>query len=268
MTTLDVPVPRARKTRYLPPQHGAWAFLGLPLIMGGLVAPATPLLALLAMAWIGAYPLSYAVLGMIRSPRPERFRRPAAVWAMLVGPACAVFVVVQPWLLGAGAVLVILFAINAVYARRNDERSLVNDLVFILECSAIVPIMWGIGSAADSPTGRPELPVPADVWLLAALCTLVLIGSTLHVKSLIRERADPRYASASKTYAMACLPAGAALALAWGLPDGWWLLVPFVVLALRAWRPMRGQQRPGVIGAIELLCFVVTAAAAALAVST
>jgi hypothetical protein len=97
------------------------------------------------------------------------------------------------------------------------------------------------------------------VWLLAALCALVLIGSTLHVKSLIRERADPRYARASKTYAMVCLPAGATLALAWGLPDGWWLLVPFVVLTLRAWRPMRGQQRPGVIGAIALLCFVVTA---------
>jgi hypothetical protein len=267
MTTLDVSTPRARKTRYLPPQHGAWAFLGLPLILGALIAPATPLLALLALSWISAYPLSYAVLGMIRSPHAERFRRPAGVWAMVVAPACAVLVVAQPWLLGPGALFAILFAINAVYARRNDERSLVNDLVFILECSAIVPIMWGIGSAASSASGRPDLPVPAEVWLLAALCTLVLIGSTLHVKSLIRERADPRYTSASKMYATACLPAGTALALAWGLPNGWWLLVPFVALALRAWRPMRGRQRPGVIGAIELVCFVATATAAALAVA-
>jgi hypothetical protein len=267
MTTLDVSVHRARTKRYLPPQHGAWAFLGLPLILGALVAPVTPLLAVLAVAWICAYPLSYAALGMIRSPRPERFRRPAAVWAVVVVPACVVLVWVQPWLLAAGAVLVILFAINAVYARRNDERSLANDLVFVLECSAIIPIMWGIGSAADSPTGRPELPVPAAVWLLAALCALVLIGSTLHVKSLIRERADPRYSMASKAYALGCLPAAFVLAFAWGMPGGAWLIAPFMLLVARAWWPMRGHLRPGLIGAIELACFVVTAVTAALAVA-
>jgi hypothetical protein len=240
----------------------------LPLILGALVAPATALLLVLGVAWIGAYPLSYAVLGLIGSRRPERFRRPALVWSAIVAPAGLVLVIALPWLLGIGAVYAALFAINAHYARRKNERALVNDLVFIIECAALVPVMWGIGSAAVSPTGRPELPMPAEVWLLAALCAFVLIGSTLHVKSLIRERADPRYASAAKAYAMACIPAGVALALAWGLPDGWWLLVPFVVLALRAWRPMRGRQRPGVIGAIELVCFVVTAAAAALAVAT
>jgi hypothetical protein len=178
-----------------------------------------------------------------------------------------VLVIAQPWLLSIGAVYAALFAINAQYARRKSERALVNDLVFIIECATLVPVMWGVGSAAGAPTGRPDLPVPTETWLLALLCALVLAGSTMHVKSLIRERADRRYARASEAYAMTCIPVGVALALAWGLPEGWWLLVPFVVLALRAWRPIRGGQRPGQIGAIELVCFVATASTAALAVA-
>jgi hypothetical protein len=257
---------RRRRVRYLPPQHGAWAFLGLPLILGALTAPGTVLLVPLAVAWVCAYPLSYAVLGMIRSPRPERYRRPALVWGAVVAPPCLVLVAAQPWLLGVGAAFAALLAVNAVYARRNDERALVNDLVLIVECSSIIPLMWGIGSAASSPTGRPELPVPNDVWLLALLCGLVLAGSTLHVKSLIRERTNPLYATASKAFALTCLPVGMAIAWAWGLPEGWWLVVPFVVLAARAWRPARGDGRPGVIGAIELVCFIVTSLAAVFAV--
>jgi hypothetical protein len=41
---------------YLPPQHGAWAFLGLPLALAAVVTPWNPLLPLLALGWIAAYP--------------------------------------------------------------------------------------------------------------------------------------------------------------------------------------------------------------------
>lgn len=223
------------------------------------------MLAVLAIAWIAGYPLSYAVLGVIRSPRPQRFRQPAVVWASVVVPACTVLVVVQPWLISVGAAYAALFAINVVYARRNDERALTNDGVFIVECALIVPVMWAIGSVAEADTTWPALPVPSDVLMLTTTCALVLMGSTLQVKSLIRERANPRYAQASKAFALACLPASLGLALVWGPPAGLWLMVPFVALAARALRCPRPQSRPGTIGLIELACFALTAVAAALA---
>jgi hypothetical protein len=106
--------------------------------------------------------------------------------------------------------------------------------------------------------------VSAQAWLATLVCAAVLTGSTLHVKSLLRERRDRRYAAASRVFAVACLAASPALALAWGLPAGWLLVVPFALLAARAFRDWSGL-RPGAIGMVELAVFVATALAVAAA---
>src|SRR5665811_2441568 len=90
------------RSTYLPPQHGAWAFLGLPLVLGAVVAPGTLLLLVLALAWVAVYPLSYAALGLVRAKRPQRFRRPFVVWLAVVLPAVLVLVVARPWLVWVG----------------------------------------------------------------------------------------------------------------------------------------------------------------------
>jgi hypothetical protein len=74
---------------------------------------------------------------------------------------------------------------------------------------------------------------PVEVWVLVAVTALSLTGSTLHVKSLIRERRDPRFSRASQAFALLSVVAAGALAMAWGLPSGWWLVAPFVLLAVR-----------------------------------
>jgi hypothetical protein len=256
---------RRPKGSYIPPQHGAWAFLALPLALGAVVSPASPLLVVLALAWIAAYPLSYAALGLVRARRPQRFRRPFAVWLLVVLPAVAVLVVARPWLLWVGLIYLGLFAVNLRYAQRNDERALGNDVVFIVECAAMVPVTYAV--AALGQTWAPPSPsdVPTDVWVLAVVCGLVLTGSILHVKSLIRERRNVRYANVSKTYALACLPLSVAIAALWGWPSGTWLIVPFVALAVRAWVVGRRHLRPGTLGIVELGVFLLVIACAALA---
>jgi hypothetical protein len=247
--------------RYVPPQHGAWAFLGLPVVLGAAISPASPLVLVLAVAWVAAYPVSYAALGLVRSRRPQRFRRMLAVWAVPLAPSIVVLVLARPWLLGVGLLMLGLFAVNLAYARRNDERALANDLVFVAECAAMVPVTWAVATGDRS--WLPPSPVPMQVWVLTVMCLLVLVGSTLHVKSLLRERRDPRYARASRAVALLSVPAAAGLAAWWGLPSGWWLLLPFVLLAVRAVVPP--PTRPGRIGMLELGCFVAAALAAALA---
>jgi hypothetical protein len=250
---------------YFPPQHGAWAFLGLPLALGAVVAPWTPLLGVLGVAWVAAYPLSYAALGLARARRANRFRRPLAVWSAVVLPAVAVLVLWRPWLVWVGLAYVTAFAVNVQYARRNNERTLANDAVFVAECSAMVVVTWAV--AVGTQSWRPPGPatVPEEVWILAVVCALVLMGSTLHVKSLIRERRDPRFARASRMLAVASVPASVALAAWWGLPDGAWLVTPFVALAVRAFVVGRRPTRPGVIGMVELGAFLLVAVSAGLA---
>lgn len=247
---------------YVPPQHGAWAFLALPLVLGVIVTPWTPLLLVLAVAWVAAYPLSYAALGLVRARRPQRFRTPFLVWSAVVLPAVVVLLVWRPWLLWVGLGYSVLFAVNLAYARRNNERALTNDVVFVVECSVMVPVTWAVGAGDQSWTAPALGSVPNEVWVLTAMSVLVLIGSTLHVKSLIRERRDPRYARASLVVATLSVPTSVALAAWWGWPWGAWLIAPFVALAVRAFLVPGRSLRPGAIGMIELGCFVLVAASA------
>jgi len=237
---------------YVPPQHGAWAFLALPVLLGALVSPWTPLVLLLAVAWVAVYPLSYAAFGMVRATRPDRFRRPLLVWSAAALLPSAVLLWHRPWLVWVGAVYAVFFLVNLGYARRNDERALTNDLVFVFECAAMVPVTWAVSVGAQSLVPPPIADVPSRVWVLTGVVVLALTGSTLHVKSLIRERRDRRYALASRAFAVASVGAAAGLAVAWGLPSGWWLVPAFVVLAVRAFVVGRTPRKPMVIGLVEL----------------
>lgn len=255
------PVRRRARPEFVPPQHGAWAFLGLPLVLGALLAPPTWLLLPLAVAWVGAYPLSYAALGLVRGRQPERHRAPLMAWLIVVLPSAVVLVWARPWLVAIGLGYLLLFAVNAAYARRRDERALGNDLVFVVECSAMVVVAGSIGTV-EAPW---QVGVPTEAWLLTLACAAALAGSTLHVKSLIRERADPRYAAASRGFAMGAVVASFVLAVWWGLAAGLWLVVPFAAMAVRSIVVPGRSLRPGAIGMIELACFVLVAACAALA---
>lgn len=250
----------------MPPQHGAWAFLALPLAVGLTVAPWTPVLAVLAITWVAAYPTSYFLLAMLaetgrRRPRPRRFLRPVAPWLATSVLGVTALLVLRPWLVWVAPAYLLLFAINVGYALRRDERSLVNDAVFVGECSLMVPITWAVAVSGDG--GPPLTGAPAAVWILTVAVAMLLTGSTMHVKSLIRERANPRFATASRAVAISSVAAAVLLAMWWGLPDGLALIVPFAFFAVRAVTMRRPAPRPARIGLIELVgfCLLVTAAA-------
>jgi hypothetical protein len=244
---------------YLPPQHGAWAFLGLPVFLGVLVAPWTPLLLVLTVAWVAAYPASYAALGLVRARHPQRYRRPLASWLVAVVPAVVALVAWRPWLVWVGLGYLVLFAVNLGYARRNDERAIGNDLVFVVECAAMVVVTWAVGAGERSWSPPRPGDVPGRVWVLTAICWLVMVGSTLHVKSLIRKRRDTRYGRASRAVAVGSVLASVVLADQWGWPGGAWLVLPFAVLAVRAHLVGRRPVRPVALGMIELGGFTLIA---------
>lgn len=251
---------RPRRAPVVPPQHGAWGFLALPLLLGVAAAGWSPWVLVLAAAWVAAYPCSWAVTGLLTARRPERFRRAALVWTPPCVVAGASLLATHWWLVWVLLAYLALFAVNLQQARRRRERSIGNDLVLVVECVLLVPVVAGVVAGASG-LRLPTAAMTAPSVLLAMLVTaLALVGSTLHVKSLIRERANPAYTTASRLVAVvsplvvvaACVAADAS----------WWLAVPFVLLAGRAiwwhdptWRPAR-------IGLVELAGLILVAASA------
>jgi hypothetical protein len=256
---------RARSSAgIVPPQHGAWAFLGLPLLVGIAVANWAFALLVLAAAWISAYPWSYFVLAVIkeqraRHPRPERFHHALLIWSAVALPALALLVVVRPWLVWFGIAFAMAFVVNAAFALRHDDRALVNDAVFVLECVALVPIAWAIG-ASDRTITPPDFgQAPRSLWILTAAVALLLVGSILHVRSLIRERSSVGFARMSLAFAIISLVASVLLAFAWGIPAGLFLVLPFAWCVGRS-VAMRGTSpAPTRIGMVELVGFCLLA---------
>lgn len=254
--------PRRRKDAMVPDQHGAWAFLVTPLLLGLTVSGWSWLLLPLLLAWVAAYPFSWALTGRLAAPRPQRFDRPLVLWSALVVPPAVLLVVLRPWLVWAGLGFLALFAVNLWFARARAERALLNDLVLVAECVAVVPLTVGVAAGERTWTPPWEPMGTTEVGVLTLACALTLVGSTLHVKSLIRERRRPEFGTLSRAFAVACLPAVLLLtwAAGWGLP----LLVPFALLAARGFWLAGSTWRPARLGMVELACFVVLVGTAAL----
>ena len=252
-----------------PPQHGAWAFLALPLVLGGSRSGWSWLLLPLTVAWVAAYPFSWAATGLLSAKRRQRFVRPAVVWGALVVPLALLLVVLRPWLVWVGLVYVVLFAVNIGFARRHDERALANDLVLIAEACLMVPLVVAVVDGDGGWTPPWDVVDSAPLVALTAVAAMTLVGSTLHVKSLIRERRNPRFTRLSQGFAVVCAPVVALAAVAGdgsvlGSATGGAVLLggAFAAFAVRTFLMPGRTWRPGRIGMIELAGFVVVAVAA------
>ncbi len=229
----------ATSSRYLPPEHGAWAMLLLPFLLGTLSADPTWWSALLLVAWLSAYLTSYFVLhwwrARHRSHRGARFRTPALVYSTVLGLTGVVLVVGDPWLLLAAVAFLPFEATTVWFALRGQERSWVAGWASATAASIMAPVAYRYADGADE---RLAVELFTISWL-------ALAGTVLHVKATIRERANPRFHTASIAFHVAALAVASLIAP--------WLALPFGFLLLRAVAvPGRGW-RPGRIGAVELV---------------
>ena len=245
----------------LPPQHGAWAFLVVPVLCGFAVAGASPAGWLLLGAWLSAYPVGYYLGraltarhrrgGWTRLARRELIR--AVPWAALTGALGLALVVTRPWLVAVALVLAVLWGLGLRIAARRGERSLANDLMLVAQAAAALPLAVAVVA------GRGAL--TSDLLGATVQATLVvaayLAGSVLHVKSLIREAGRPGYRRASIGWHVG-------LAVGSTLASPWWLVgtVPALVRSVG----LRPGLRPGVIGGVEAVVAALVVVAAFLAV--
>jgi hypothetical protein len=244
----------------IPPQHGAWAFLTVPVLCGFAVAGASPAGWLFLAAWVCAYPVGY-YLGRALTARARRGswsrlarreRARAIPWVVLTAALGLPLALTRPWLVAAAALLGVLWGFGLVTAARRGERSMANDLMLVAQATVALPLTVAVVAGPSALAGDLAGATLQATGIVAAY----LAGSVLHVKSLLREAGNVRFHRVNVAW-HAVLALGAAIAsLSW--------LVGFLPALARAVL-LRPGMRPGVIGGVEAVVAVLVVAAAFLA---
>jgi YwiC-like protein len=244
----------------IPPQHGAWAFLIVPVLCGFAVGGASAAGWLFLVAWVCAYPVGY-FLGRALTARARRGswsrlarreRARAIPWAVITAALGLPLALTRPWLLAAAAFLGVLWGVGLVIAARRGERSMANDLMLVAQAAVALPLTVAVVTGPSALTGDLAGATLQATLIIAAY----LAGSVLHVKSLLREAGNVRFHRVNVAW-------HAALAVGAGLASLWWL-VGFIP-ALARTILLRPGMRPGVIGGVEAVVAVLVVAAAFLA---
>lgn len=249
---------RRRVSGHIPPQHGAWAFLVVPLLTGFALTGWSGAGLLFSLAWIAAYPVSYfggrALTARVRRGSWTRLARReagrAAPWLVVLAGLGLPLLWSSPWLAAVLVALGLAWLVSLALADRFGERSLVNDAVLVGQAVCAVPLLWLV--VADA-SGQPGVPPGGSLLAASAAVGWLLFGSVLAVRSQLRGAGDPRLRWTSIGWHLV----GVVL---WGLVDLRWLL-GFVPAAVRAVLARPGL-RPAVIGAVESVvsaCFVAAA---------
>lgn len=237
----------SRPVRWVPREHGAWAILAVPLLVGIAAAGFTPAHALLAVAAVSAYLFSVPFIDWLRTRRPELLR-PAAFFGIALAASGAPLLVQRPELAIVAALVGGAGLATAALTVTGHPKSVLVSLLEVAQAIALVPAAAIVAGTLDAPaTGRATL-----------AAGLYLGGSVLVVRSIIRARGDARFLAAS----IAFHTAGLALAsLLLPLPYAVLaaaLLARAIALPVLAARLATGQRRlrPIHIGLVEIAASV------------
>ncbi len=205
---------------FIPKEHGAWAMLVVPWLIGARRSGFAPIglqLALFAAALLTYMSLS-AGLAYLR-PAPSRRARALIGWAVVYAGLSLVpstlLVRHQPMLLGFALLLAPVLISEVVHLRWKRERALINGALSIFGFSLLLPVSLALRPAPASEAGQPHAPLdgpldgplpaqvgeslpaqrggPDELALNATIWLLVLaffVGSLLFVKSNLRGRHD------------------------------------------------------------------------------
>jgi hypothetical protein len=266
--TSDVATRRRRRRRpgWVPDQHGAWAMITVPALVGvALSGPSWAHLPLLGLWWVGY--LAFFATGLwLRSHRKPRYLPPVRAYALATAPFAAAVLLTAPYLVAWALPFALLVATTLWCSAHRRDRSLLNDVVTVGAAGLMTAVaydagtggvggLWGTGWLAGTgwlgsavagplPGASPDgsLSGWAWTWLVTSLVAAYFLGTVPYVKTNIRERGNRAYLLGSIGYHVAVTAAVAALAAA-GLVRGWHLAVWLVLTARAAAVPVLADRR-------------------------
>ena len=140
----------------LPKQHGAWAMLLIPFFLEMFSAGPTKWHTLLFIGWLFLYLATFPFIMLIRKKQVQLHRKWSIIYGSIAIISLLPLLFVKFTLLYFGLAMIPLFLINIYFAKQNNERAFINDLVAI--------IAFGIGGLASYYLGAGEL--TKDAWYI------------------------------------------------------------------------------------------------------
>jgi len=192
----------SRRAPWVPRQHGAWAMLLLPLLVGVAASRPDPWQLVLAGAALTGYLGSAAGQAWARARRPPAYLVPMAVYGGAFAALGLGLTLAFPNLLLGLVVIVPAAVVVLGGARPGTPRDLANGFAQVAQALVLVP-------AAAFVSGDFEL---AGVVPATAVAGGYLVGTVLTVRSVLRERGNAGFAVLSIGFHVA-LVAAAALCL-------------------------------------------------------
>jgi hypothetical protein len=206
----------------------------VPYLAGLIVAGVSWVDVPLLVAWVVSYLASYYLMLAVKTKRLQRVRPQLLTYGTVAVAAAALTLVARPKLLLFAPVLAVVLGINALFARKRDDRALANGIASVVAACLIVPMTAVVAGTPIGDTG--------DAF---GVCLLFFAGSLMFVKTIFRERDSPRLRQVSAGYHVLALGGAAALSVAF-VPAFAFLLVRSVLLPGRV-------LRPGGAGIVELI---------------
>lgn len=251
-----------RHAGWVPNQHGAWAMLVVPFLLGTFLrltdGASGWFLVPLFVCWMVGYFAFHAASGWLKAPpgRKAGWVRPLVVYTAITAAAGLLTLVTAGWriLLWAPAFLPLVVPALWLAAQRN-ERATIGGALTIAAASLMIPI-------ARHPDPADALATTTwPTWLLTLLVFAYFFGTVLYVKTNIRERGSRPWLVGSIGYHAGWTALAAVLAGLGMLP--WWWTPFFALTTLRAalipgrrWSARHIGYLEVVLSTLLLVCFV------------
>ncbi|ACA32681.1 YwiC-like family protein [Histophilus somni] len=218
-------------------QHGATLMALMPFLYGMLLAKPTWQHSFLFLAWFSLYLMSYPFFHLFKGKKSNFIKYQK--YTLIYGTTSLIFalpVFYYNWHILYFLIAMLPFGfINIYFVKQKNERALINDSAGI-----IIFAIAGMASYYFS-----TFTFTQQIWLVALLPSLYFIGTTLYVKSCLRERKNPKYLLASYLWHVACVVLFVAI-------QQFYLAFAFVIPAIRAYFLPKMKISAKQLGLIEI----------------
>src|SRR5690606_35434225 len=114
---------------WVPNQHGAWAMLVVPVVVGAGLAGPRPVHALLLLTWVVGY-LAFQAAGLwLRAGRRRRWWPPVRAYGLATAALGTVLALLAPGLAWWAPLYLPLLAVSLRFSLERRDRALANDVV-------------------------------------------------------------------------------------------------------------------------------------------
>jgi len=204
----DLPARQPTATRqWLPHQHGAWAMLAVPFLIGVAASRPAPWQVVLAAAAVAGYLASATGQAWLRARRRDPLTAPLVVYGVVFGVLGMALAIAFPALLATLLVLAPTTALIVAGARPGTKRDLANSLAQAGQALVLVPSAAWVSGAFD----------PATTVVATGVAAAYLVGTVLVVRSVLRERNSASFAALSAGFHAVLVAPALLLGPAWAL---------------------------------------------------